>query len=315
MEVNRPDEEGNWRAFDAAQKIAWKTGTSFGFRDAWAIGLTPDYVVGVWVGNADGEGRPGLTGIKSAAPILFDVFSVLPKSKWFAMPKSDMVKLPVCRMSAHRATDICTQVDTVFLANSCLGTTGCPYHQIVHMDKRGQYRVNADCEDVNKIKHEKRFVLPAVMEKFYKFNNPEYAVLPDYRCDCQSTESKDKTVVILYPRRNSNIYLPLTFEGVTGKTVFEAAHRISSSKLFWHLDDVFIGETKDLHQLEMNPAVGKHKLRVTDELGRSAGVQDRSLSIHYFVLLANAFFMQKLTKFFYKIFGEPFFCCGISARF
>ena len=73
-EVNRPEGDENWQFFDSSKQIAWKTGTSFGFRDAWAIGVTKDYVVGVWVGNADGEGRPGLVGVQTAAPILFDVF-------------------------------------------------------------------------------------------------------------------------------------------------------------------------------------------------------------------------------------------------
>ena len=72
----RPEGDENWQFFDAAQPLAWKTGTSFGYRDAWAIGTTKDYVVGVWVGNADGEGRPGLVGVQTAAPILFDVFDV-----------------------------------------------------------------------------------------------------------------------------------------------------------------------------------------------------------------------------------------------
>src|ERR1043165_6842507 len=61
-EVSRPDMEVNWTEFSSSQRIAWKTGTSFGFRDAWAIGCTPNHVVVTWAGNADGEGRPGLTG-------------------------------------------------------------------------------------------------------------------------------------------------------------------------------------------------------------------------------------------------------------
>src|SRR5205807_10426279 len=69
-EVMRPGEEMLWQQFSSTQRIAWKTGTSFGFRDGWAIGITPRYVVGVWVGNTDGEGRPGLTGINTAAPIM-----------------------------------------------------------------------------------------------------------------------------------------------------------------------------------------------------------------------------------------------------
>ena len=66
-QVNRPVEQGAWKIFDSSREIAWKTGTSFGQRDAWSIGITPEYVVGVWVGNADGEGRPGLTGVQMAA--------------------------------------------------------------------------------------------------------------------------------------------------------------------------------------------------------------------------------------------------------
>ena len=69
-EVNRPGTNQNWQYFDSSNEIAWKTGTSFGFRDAWAVGTTKDVVVGVWVGNADGEGRPGLVGAQAAAPIL-----------------------------------------------------------------------------------------------------------------------------------------------------------------------------------------------------------------------------------------------------
>ena len=83
-EVNRPEGDEAWKFYDSSLKIAWKTGTSFGNRDAWAIGTNSRYVVGVWVGNAKGEGRPTLTGVTSAAPILFDVFNLLPRQRWFA---------------------------------------------------------------------------------------------------------------------------------------------------------------------------------------------------------------------------------------
>ena len=76
-EVNRP-EEIDWKSIPSMQTIAWKTGTSYGFRDAWAVGVTPRYTVGVWVGNATGEGKPGLVGAQTAGPVLFDIFSYLP---------------------------------------------------------------------------------------------------------------------------------------------------------------------------------------------------------------------------------------------
>ena len=89
LEVIRPGDESNWKVFNSSRKVAWKTGTSFGFRDAWAIGITPEYVVSVWVGNATGEGRPGIVGVKAAAPVLFDIYNLLPQTTWFKAPLND----------------------------------------------------------------------------------------------------------------------------------------------------------------------------------------------------------------------------------
>ena len=107
MEVNRPDIESHWKNFPRAQRIAWKTGTSFGQRDGWAIGSTARYTVGVWVGNATGEGRPDLTGAGSAAPILFAVFNRLGPSKWFSKPEADLRQVEVCKDDGYLPSGGC----------------------------------------------------------------------------------------------------------------------------------------------------------------------------------------------------------------
>jgi membrane carboxypeptidase/penicillin-binding protein PbpC len=85
-EVNRPDEL-DWRLIRSVRKAAWKTGTSYGFRDAWAVGMTPEYTIGVWAGNAEGQGVPGLTGARTAGPVMFDILNLLPANDaWFEMP-------------------------------------------------------------------------------------------------------------------------------------------------------------------------------------------------------------------------------------
>ena len=76
QKVKRPVEEAGWNYFGSAKTIAWKTGTSYGFRDGWAIGFNDEHLVGIWIGNADGEGRPGLTGVRAAAPLLFELFDL-----------------------------------------------------------------------------------------------------------------------------------------------------------------------------------------------------------------------------------------------
>lgn len=273
IDVNRPDEDGNWRAFASSQKIAWKTGTSFGFRDAWAIGVTPDFVVGVWIGNADGEGRPGLTGIKAAAPLLFDVFAQLPHSQnWFVPPNNEMLRVAICRESGHRASDLCDKTDTLLIPETCLNTTACPYHQIVHLSRNGKYRVDSDCENVYNMKNVSWFVLPPLVEKYYKFNHPNYRELPDFKPECLSKVS-DRAMALLYPKPNSKIYVPVEIDGNAGRTVFEAAHRNVNTKVYWHLDDNFIGETKEIHQMALNPGVGKHKLMLVDENGIAVTVR------------------------------------------
>jgi penicillin-binding protein 1C len=266
LEVNRPQEDANWQYFSGNHKIAWKTGTSFGFRDAWAVGTTSKYVVGVWVGNADGEGRPGLTGIGAAAPILFDIFDLLPNEKWFTPPYDELAKVPICRKSGMRATEICKPIHSVLVQESGLRTEPCNYHILIHTDNSG-YRVNSDCEDVNNMLHKSWFVLPPVQEWYYKSTDPTYVKLPPYRVDCQNFETKP--LQLIYPEPNAEIYIPLEISGKKGKVVFEAAHRKQSSTIFWHIDNSYIGSTKSIHEKGLNISEGKHSLTLVDELGNS----------------------------------------------
>jgi penicillin-binding protein 1C len=266
IEVNRPKEDANWEYFSGNNKIAWKTGTSFGFRDAWAVGTTSKYVVGVWVGNADGEGRPGLTGIGAAAPILFDIFNLLPNDNWFTAPYDELTKIPICRKSGMRASDICEPIDSVFVQSSGLKTAPCKYHQLIHIDNSG-YRVNSDCEDVNNMIHKSLFVLPPVQEWYYKSTDPTYLKLPPFRSDCKSYESI--SLQLIYPEPNAAIYIPIELSGNKGKVIFKAAHRKPSTTIYWHIDNSYIGSTKSIHEMGLNIEEGNHVLTLVDELGIS----------------------------------------------
>lgn len=264
-EVNRPQGEENWEFFDSSKEIAWKTGTSFGYRDAWAIGSTKDYVVGVWVGNADGEGRPGLVGVSTAAPILFEVFDVLPKSKWFTTPFDELEKIPVCSKSGYRASEICEQVDSVFVQRAGLKTKACPYHKWIHLDESEQYQVNSSCYPINKMKHTSWFVLPPLEAFYYQRKNPSYKNLPSFLPNCLSS---DKVVMdFIYPKESVKVFLPKDFDENTNQLVFKLAHNIPNIKIFWYLDKDYIGTTQTFHELVFSPKPGKHVVTVVDELG------------------------------------------------
>ncbi|WP_046754960.1 penicillin-binding protein 1C [Kordia jejudonensis] len=267
-EVNRPEGEENWEFFDSSKEIAWKTGTSFGFRDAWAIGSTKDYVVGVWVGNADGEGRPGLIGTTSAAPILFDVFNVLPKSDWFPIPYDELEEVSVCSKSGYRASELCEDAQLQFIPRSGLKTKPCPYHIWVHLDKDERFQVNSSCQPLSEMTHKSWFVLPPLMEYYYQTKNPLYKTLPPFRTDC--TSEGQKSMDFIYPVEAVKVFLPKDFDGEKNALVLRLVHSIPETKVFWYVDEKFIATTQSIHEMEILPQKGIHTITVVDELGNEA---------------------------------------------
>ena len=263
--VNRPEGNENWEFFNRAKNIAWKTGTSFGFRDAWAIGTTPEYVVGVWVGNADGEGRPGLTGHSAAAPILFDVYDALPQTTWFEMPFDEMTKIPVCRESGYKSGLYCPHVDTVYVPASCERTPLCPYHILIDTDLSGRYRVNPDCATGGQWRKTAFFILPPVQAFYYKKLHPEYRNLPPYKKNCFP---EGETLMSFVGKQGpEKIYLPKDFDEKKNPLILKVKHQIPDAFLYWHVDGVYYTQTQYIHEVALHLDKGTHHILVTDDAG------------------------------------------------
>ncbi len=267
-ELYRPGEEAGWKLFSSTKKIAWKTGTSFGFRDGWAVGVNGDYAVGVWVGNADGEGRPGLTGTEAAAPLLFDLFSLLPGQRWFDVPHSELVPVAICARSGYRAQPQCGKADTVLLPLAAERIATCPYHQKIFTDETKKFRVHADCQPLDRLLPVPWFVLPPVQEYYYKNKNIRYQPLPPYRPDCRDPAAI-ASMDIIYPRPNASVFVPRLLDGSMSDVVLQATHRDSKAKIFWHLDNEFLGVTSRGHKLALQPREGRHVLVLMDETGQT----------------------------------------------
>ena len=268
QEVNRPDEL-DWRLIRSVRKAAWKTGTSYGFRDAWAVGMTPAYTIGIWAGNAQGQGVPGLTGARAAGPVMFDILNLLPEDeRWFEMPgqaghdgnvtpgpigglsRQDGGVTPgsdrgaawvaVCVQSGMLAGPECPEKEEVLIPAAGLETDSCPYH------KDGE------------------FVLPPAMEWYYKPHHPEYTGARKTR--------QEKAIEFIYPASGSTLTLPRQLNGQVEGVVFRAAHHKNDATLWWHLDQTYVGETRFLHERKLAPAPGKHTLTVVDSEGNTASV-------------------------------------------
>lgn len=272
VEANRPDAESGWKLYSSQGKVAWKTGTSFGGRDAWAIGTTPHHVVGVWVGNASGEGRPDLTGLAAAAPIMFEVFDILQKGRWFEQAFGEMEKAALCRQSGHRAGMHCTDIYTAWVHRAGLRTASCPYHVRIHLDEYRKYRVNSNCATNDEMFAESWFVLPPVIEWYYRRRNPAYKSLPPFRNDCLH-EERFASMEMIYPHNNTSIFVPRLIDGTKSEAVFEVAHRNKNTTVFWHLNNEYLGQTTGFHQMGLSPDTGKHTLTLVDENGETLVLQ------------------------------------------
>ena len=271
--ANRPEEESSWMGFSSSGKIAWKTGTSWGNRDAWSVGVTRDYVVGVWVGNSDGEGRAQMTGVGYAAPVMFDVFAALPASRWFRMPVEEMVPLVVCHESGLPASRICPHRDTVWVPDIERRPDECRYHRVVHLDSEERMMVNSSCYPVEKMVEKVWFVLPPAMEWYYMKNHLDYRPLPPKHPGFDSASENGNPIEIIYPQQGITVVTTIGLDGREQGVVVRAAHRDPHALLYWHLDDEYLGITRGDHDLIIHPRPGNHLLVAMDEGGSSRAVQ------------------------------------------
>ena len=268
-EVNRP-EEIDWHIIPSMQTIAWKTGTSYGFRDAWAVGVTSRYVVGVWVGNATGEGKPELVGARTAGPVMFDIFNLLPSSPWFETPYSEFVDAEVCRHSGHLKGRFCEESDTILIIPGGMKTESCPYHHAVNLSADEKFRVYEDCMDLASTVQRSWFTLPPVWEWYYKQYHPEYRTLPPFKPGCG--EDARSPMQFIYPEMNVHVFLPKQLDGSPGEVTFELVHSDRKATVFWHLDDTYLTQTEDFHKISLTPDYGKHSVTVVDGEGNRTSV-------------------------------------------
>lgn len=238
-EVGRPDQM-DWRRVSSLRKVAWKTGTSYGSRDAWAVGITPEYVVGVWAGNAEGNSAPGLTGALTAGPVMFDLFNLLPATGWFEEP-SDGVELDICPESGYLAGRDCPHKVRIKAPQSAIDGKACPWHR--------------------EIREEKWFVLPPLMEKYYRVRHQDYRSLPK--------ENVDGTSVMrfAYPSEGAVLSPAKQMDGSSPGIRCEIVHSRSDAVIYWHLDNEYLGETSDIHTLIIDAHPGINRLIAVDDEG------------------------------------------------
>ncbi|MDR1419474.1 MAG: penicillin-binding protein 1C, partial [Treponema sp.] len=257
----RPGEEAQWQEYAGSRRIAWKTGTSFGNRDAWAIGVRPDWTVAVWIGNASGEGRAELRSALTASPVLFELFSALgsgPLSNvtaarregvWFSQPASRLKSAEVCAFSGFPAGPDCRAVKTVSVPAGAPPHNPCPYCVRIVVNEEENLRVNRGASG-GPVKEMTWFVLPPAEEWYFRRWNLDYRPLPP----AEKNHTEGSVPLALFnPGEGSQVYVPRELDGSEGRVVFSAAHRENAARIYWHLDGVYLGESSVFHEMEARP--------------------------------------------------------------
>ncbi|MBK9256179.1 MAG: penicillin-binding protein 1C [Saprospiraceae bacterium] len=265
-DLTRPREEKSWDRYQTDHKVAWKTGTSYGHKDAWALGFNAKYMVGVWVGNEIGEGRHDLTGITKAAPVMFKIFNVLPESAWFGSPPSYKNReiISVCRESGKIAGPLCRFKDNKYIEGNSFKLHQCDFHQMLLLNSNNQVVTEQCADKINKA--DTVFVLPPYLEYYFKPGHPEYKGIPANDPDCNPKESKLK---IIYPQNGLKIFLPKDSEVRKNNLIAKAYHPNKDATLYWFYDDNHVCTTSSgtPHDCIGKLSFGPHILTISDQWG------------------------------------------------
>lgn len=271
-ELKRPGAEFYWEQYQSKTPIAWKTGTSYGQRDAWAVGVNPEWTIGVWVGNFRGEGNPELAGYSCAAPLMFDIFNYLPKDnkgEWFSRDGLDFKQVELCSRTGFLAGENCE--DRV-VADAPPGpgvVPLCPYHRVVFVTKDEKFSVCSLCWEEGNYKKVRKLIFPPDVSQFLREKGDIVDSIPPHTQGCSSGSESDP-IQILYPVKEARILIPVDFNRETQNITIRVAHKFSDREIFWYIDQTYIGVTKSRHKMMVDLSPGWHKLEVIDSDGNNA---------------------------------------------
>lgn len=266
--VNRPNGFGDWEIFPSSKQIAWKTGTSFGHRDAWAIGIHSQYTIGVWIGNADGEGRDEIIGVSTAGKVLFDAYDkTILKDGWWPSPYDDMTQIEICSKTGMIPSVHCQEKSLNWVSNTSLKAEVCKYHISVWTDLKGEYVVHNSCYDMTRAKRASYFKLSPLVSKYYSQTNGNISNIPELLSSCQNDHTFSDQLEWIYPHPLETIFIPKDLNGERQNIVAQLEHSDPKAEVFWYMNGKYLGSTKEFHTMDIDGEAGDYALLVTDQNG------------------------------------------------
>ena len=253
--IKKLERPGMETLYKEKNPISWKTGTSHGRRDGWAVGVTPDWTLVVWVGNFTGEGNSNLTGVYSAGNLLFRIMKILPKKQKEFQKPNDLVKIKVDEETGYRlkyqipSKEILYPIDAKPLRTS-------PYYKKIFVDDNGQ---EIDSRNKNFLNKKEKIILNYPIEVINFFIRNGFDVSNIF-----GDTSKKKGIKIIYPTNGLRITIPKDFDGE--KDLIIKIANLKNQNLYWYLNGEYLDKTRD-REKNLKLGNGKYQLTIISEEG------------------------------------------------
>lgn len=269
--VNRPDFPLNWTATERMPKIAWKTGTSYGRKDAWSIGYNKNYTVGVWVGNFSGLGVADLSGANIATPLLFKIFNTIDydsDEEWFTQPKDCDIR-QVCSETGLIPSDHCTSIVTDNFIPLISSTKICDNWQEIMISPDEKISYCKSCGPQTGYKKKWYKIIDPGMQAWYEENRIAYLRIPPHNPDCEII-FKGAAPSITFPV-NGTEYLISKKNPEPLQLISKTANDVS--KVYWYINNKFYKSSNAGEKQFFIPAEGPVKISCTDDKGRNRNIK------------------------------------------
>ena len=269
-QVTRPDLPTNFDNTYHLPKIAWKTGTSYGKRDAWSIGYNRKYTIGVWVGNFSGEGVPELSGANTATPLLFSIFNSRDynsSNSWYQMPENVSLR-KICAVSGDIPSSFCDHQITDYFVMGVSPYRKCQHLRYVFTDLSSKISYCTYClPESGTVKKTYPNLAPELIA-YYESKKIPYQKLPPHNPACERV-FKEGAPLIISPNDGSEYFIQ-TIEPQKIQLSCQTGNDVQ--EVFWYVNDKLVKRSAPHKAVFISPPAGKVKISCSDDKGRNSDI-------------------------------------------
>lgn len=256
--------------------VSWKTGTSFGFRDAWSVGIVGPYVLAVWIGNFDGEGNPAFIGREAAAPLFFEIIDSLKSQdpgineySGKGLADLNLTKVEVCSLSGGLPGPDCNQRASTWFIPGKSPIVKCDVHRRIFVNSRTGLR---SCSDGARGTRSEvyEFWSSDLLAIFRQAGIPR-RVPPSYEPGCKMDETASRGVGPRITSPRDEVVYSLRIADLNEERIPLTAVTDADSRIVrWFINEEYLGESVSGQPYFWKPGAGKFVVRVVDDLGRTS---------------------------------------------